>query len=303
MSKKSLLQQKFHFMMLAAIALVSIRPALAQPIPVGSGNTGPAMVEFQGALYVAWADANTHVSYAVSNDGKTFGPTIVTRQLSFRAPALAVFDGQLYLAWTGTDSRQTLNIAQAGPDFLFSNAVQVNNYTSSNSPALAVFGSQLVIAWTGTDAHRHLNVASSFDGIHWGPTATLNQLSSSGPSLTVFQNQLYIGWSGTDSNAMLNYASSADGTHFGPASFVAGIGGGVGPGLATFVNFDVAFTTIHGDLNIAFSSDGVTFGTIGAVGQITNLSPAMTTFDKTPTTLLWIACTDNFGNVLAEPVP
>jgi hypothetical protein len=308
-------------MFAGAVVLVSAHPAHAAAIPVGgTSNTGPAAVEFEGQLCVAWSgvDSSHHLNIACGDPNVGSFQTVVTDQLSAFTPALAVYHGALWMAWTGTDSNHTLNIAQVNP-FTGSTSVSLeafvvgNNDASSQGPALAVANvdtsgnPQLVIAWTGTDSHHHLNVASSLNvepSNTWNTTITLNQLASGGPSLATFDNTLYMGWAGTDSHHTLNLASAALDTlsfgtarqiNFGSGNFTSSSG----PSLTSTANLNYGW--LSADVDIAFYATPANTSVAPTFEQTsftTGASPALTTFNGA----LWVVYIGG-GNALQMQQP
>ena len=306
-----------------AVLLVAARPASATPIPVGgSSGQGPAMVEFDGTLCVAWSgtDSHHHLNIACADPNSGGFQTQVTDQLSASAPALAVYQNALWMAWTGTDSNHTLNIANVNP-FTGSNTLSLeafvvgDNDASSQAPALAVAEvggvQQLVIAWTGTDSHHHLNVASSVNvtGANaWSGTLTLGQLASGGPSLATFNGILYIGWAGTDGNHTLNLASAVSNSlSFGAAQSVningVTFGSPNAPSLTNTANLNYGWRGGGDTINIAFYSDPATPSAARSMGTIsgitTDAAPAIATFNG----VLWVGWLDGKANLQVEQVP
>ena len=323
MHMENLLRRISRATMLAgAVLLVAARPVSATPVG-GSSDTGPAMVEFDGTLCVAWSgtDSHHHLNIACADPNSGGFQTQVTDQLSAFAPALAVYQNTLWMAWTGTDSNHTLNIAAVNP-FTGSTTLSLeayvvgNNDASSQAPALAVAEvdgvQQLVIAWTGTDSHHHLNVASSVNvdpSSTWSGTTTLNQLATGGPSLATFNGILYIGWAGTDSNHTLNLASAvADSLSFGAAQPVNINGGGNfsspgTPSLTNTANLNYGWRGGSNSINIEFYSDPANPSAARSMGTISGITtgapPALATFNG----VLWVGWLDTSNNLQVEQVP
>lgn len=321
MHMESLLRRVSRATMLAgAVLLVAAHPASAIPVG-GSSGTGPAMVEFDGTLCVAWSgtDSHHHLNIACADPNSGGFQTQVTDQLSATAPALAVYQNTLWMAWTGTDSNHTLNIAAVNPftgsTTLSLEAFAVNNDASSQAPALAVAEvdgvQQLVIAWTGTDSHHHLNVASSVNvtGANaWSGTITLGQLATGGPSLATWNGILYIGWAGTDGNHTLNLASAAPGSlSFGAAQQVNNGGGNFGspgaPSLTNTANLNYGWEGGGNSINIEFYSDPAIPSAARSMGTISGITtgapPVLATFGG----VLWVGWLDLSNNLQVERVP
>jgi hypothetical protein len=73
----------------------------------------PAIVSFNGQLYLAWKDdGNNNLNMMYSADGgKTFGNKYTSTETSSDAPVLCMHNGNLYIAWKGKDN-DNLNVAQ-----------------------------------------------------------------------------------------------------------------------------------------------------------------------------------------------
>jgi hypothetical protein len=310
-----------------AVLLVAALPASATSVG-GSSGTGPAMVEFDGTLCVAWSgtDSHHHLNIACADPNQGGFQTQVTDQLSAFAPALAVYHNALWMAWTGTDSNHTLNVAQVNP-FTGSTTLSLEAYVvgdndaSSQAPALAVAEvegvEQLVIAWTGTDSHHHLNVASSVNvnpSNAWSGTFTLNQLATGGPSLATFNSILYIGWSGTDGNHTLNLASNAvnglpsNSLSFGAAQPVNIPGRGnftspSAPSLTNTANLNYGWRGGDNSINIEYYSDPANPSALRSMGAVPGISTgaplALATFNG----VLWVGWIDLHNNLQVEQVP
>jgi hypothetical protein len=175
------------------------------PLPESS-IAGPTLVNFDGAVRLAWTQADGHGTLAIAA-GLEFGEveklTIHVdggpAEASSARPALAVHNGRLFLAWTGTDAQHHLNVATSVDGRNFSNKVILPE-TALGGPALVsaeqLGRSRLTLAWTGTDAQHHVNLLSSRDGLNFGDKAVLVETSVDGPALSVGQFGLdpFLGW-------------------------------------------------------------------------------------------------------------
>ena len=158
---------------LLALGFVGLSTALAsssaplRPATVSSqqADSAPAMMAFNGTLYVGWTGRNAAhnlnlMTYTPTS--KVFGPAqvITDTTLPGQGPSLANFKGNLYVAWMGSDHR--LNVGRYDPTHPSVLADKVTLRVSSNqAPALAAFQSRLYLSWRGADGH--LNIISSAD--------------------------------------------------------------------------------------------------------------------------------------------
>ena len=152
--------------------------------------------------------------------------------------------------------------------------------------AVAVFDGRLYLAWTGNNKAHDVNVASSSNGVNFGNMFTLPESSIDGPALTTFDGRLDIAWTGT--NHQLNVESSSNGVNFGnkvtlPDSSDAA------PALTEFQessgaeDLEIAWRGTDRDhhLNVASSSNGVTFGNVVTLPE-TSSADTLSTFKSGP---------------------
>jgi hypothetical protein len=189
-------------------------------------NTGPALVAFKEALYVAWTSSNGQLMMSKIVDGALTNGVAVG-QASASSPALAADDSYMYLAWTGTNYKPSiegtpgtqnipatypnLNVIRSSGGASFSNhqtlsetTYETGEYgehgkiinTDACQPALTVSGGKLILGWTGDDKNNSLNTMYSTDqGLTFGGKQTDTGNSSHwGPALY----SSYIAFTGTD---------------------------------------------------------------------------------------------------------
>jgi hypothetical protein len=164
------------------------------PLPESS-IAGPALVNFNSILRMAWTQADGTLALASGMEfgevdkvliGTNGGPP----ESSIGRPALAVHDGRLFVAWTGTDGIGLINIASSVDGRTFTDKVTLGE-SSIAGPALIsaeqLGPMRLTVAWTGTDSEHHLNLLSSGDGLtasSFTNKVVLPDTSVDGPSLS-----------------------------------------------------------------------------------------------------------------------
>lgn len=195
-------------------------------------NISPAMAEFNGSLYIAWADTRygLHITWSPPGDfWPTQNPPDGTKwqtgqplnEFTYNAPALCVFGNKLYIAYTGID-HSSLNVMSSQDGQRFSGKITIPAEVSGWGPALAVFGGRLFLAWTGVDQQRQLNIISSPDGITFDvhrDKRILGQSSIAAPALIYAdsdhannRDQMILAWTAPDGT--IHLANSFDGYNF-----------------------------------------------------------------------------------------
>ncbi len=202
------------------------------------------------------------------------------------APAIAAFKDRIYIAYYNVVQQGPLRLQSASDNGkAFDNRIDLPA-KSLTTPALAVFDGRLYLAWTGNNKAHDVNVASSSNGVNFGNMFTLPESSIDGPALTTFDGRLDIAWTGT--NHQLNVESSSNGVNFGnkvtlPDSSDAA------PALTEFQessgaeDLEIAWRGTDRDhhLNVASSSNGVTFGNVVTLPE-TSSADTLSTFKSGP---------------------
>lgn len=181
-------------------------------------NHGPALLMFNGRLFLAWTGTDNRLNVKWSTDlGATWQNKRTLNETSPTEPALAVFNGKLILMWNGTDSANRLNFIESSDlGLTWTNKVTLGD-TSGHHPAM-VSGPDGIpyFCWTGS-GNNLLNLMHSENGATNGFLVSPNykrtfyDTGSNGPCLCTFKNQVFIGWTGTDSDAHVNVAQISRG--------------------------------------------------------------------------------------------
>lgn len=155
---------------LLAFGFVGVSPGAASPpaprlpatVSSQKADAAPALIAYNGTLYVGWTGRNTahNLNLMTYSTSGTFGlaQKLTDTTLPGSGPSLAVFNGNLYVAWRGIDNH--LNVGRYNPadQTHLANKVTLRD-TSSNAPSIAAFGGRLYLSWRGMDGH--LNIISS----------------------------------------------------------------------------------------------------------------------------------------------
>ncbi|MCU6711368.1 S-layer homology domain-containing protein [Paenibacillus sp. J5C_2022] len=179
----------------------------------------PAMVEWNGEVYVAWQERGTQNSINqirvkkynetgwVSVDGN--GPNGLNVDVSKVAsrPAMAVYDGSLYIIWKEMETPSIGQIRIKKYDGLSwtsaegnsSVGINVDASKTADFPALAVYRGDLYATWSEASQIR----VKKYDGVEWtsvdgGGTNGLNIISAANaafPVMAVMGDDLYLVWS------------------------------------------------------------------------------------------------------------
>ncbi|WP_338554637.1 S-layer homology domain-containing protein [Paenibacillus sp. KS-LC4] len=207
----------------------------------GNGTTGlnvdttkatyqPAMTEYDGALYLAWAERNSTSNINqikvkkyngtswTSVDGGSDGLNIDASR-GATSPALTVYNNNLYIAWNEVNDNNANQIrlkkydgtAWTSADGGGANGLNVNTSMGAAIPKMAVYNGSLYVAWQETNGSAVQIRAKKYDGTAWtsidgGGTTGLNingAKTGAIPSLAVFNNALYLAWDeivGTNDN-------------------------------------------------------------------------------------------------------
>ena len=189
---------------LLALGFVGVSTGMASPsaqlrpatVSSQRADSAPAMIAFNGTLYVGWTGRNAahNLNLMTYNPTtKTFGPaqTLTDRTLVGSGPSLTVFNGNLYVAWQGADNR--LNIGRynpADPTHL-ANKVTLSD-RSNNAPALAAFSGRMYLSWRGTDGR--LNMISSANASTFNTKVTYAIPVRTSPSLVAVNVYLFVAW-------------------------------------------------------------------------------------------------------------
>jgi hypothetical protein len=155
--------------------------------PVGTMNFGsrtaiqseasieaPALIQFDGRLYIAWTGFDNQLNLMSSSDGVTWNESTLVHlgRFSLWNPTLAVFDGKLYVGFADLNSADggviTLISSFDGRNFTSPAVVLPGGPATSRAPALTVFAGKLFVVWASEPGK--LALVSSSDGAHFDST-------------------------------------------------------------------------------------------------------------------------------------
>src|SRR5262249_15489354 len=150
---------------------------------------GPAMVVFQGTLYIAYVDQTKGLS-RITFDGVSFSPS-TTLMLPSAAqfthdPALAVSNGDLYLAYNDAFIGLCVGSSSDGVSFPVAKCYFLSGL--EDTPALATVGNTMQVAYTQNDELYVL----PYDGANFGDAQDTTHASYGGPTLAVFDCNGYV---------------------------------------------------------------------------------------------------------------
>jgi hypothetical protein len=201
---------------LLALGFVGLSTGLASssaplyPSTVSSqqADSAPAMMAFNGTVYVGWTGRNAahNLNLMTYNPtSKVFGPAQVLTETTLpgQEPSLANFHGNLYVTWMGTDHR--LNVGRYDPTHPSVLADKVTLRESSNqASALAAFQGRLYLSWRGTNGH--LNIISSADASTFSTKVTYNIVVRTSPSLVAKNMFLFVAWEDMSASSHIVFA-------------------------------------------------------------------------------------------------
>ena len=171
-------------------------------------DSAPAMMAFNGTVYVGWTGRNAahNLNLMTYNPtSKVFGPAQVLTDTTLpgQGPSLANFNGNLYVAWMGSDHR--LNVGRYDPTnpSVLANKVTLREY-SNQAPALAAFQGRLYLSWRGTDGH--LNIISSADASTFTTRVTYGVVVRTSPSLVAKNVFLFVAWEDLSASSHIVFA-------------------------------------------------------------------------------------------------
>lgn len=186
----------FGFVGVSAGLASSSTPLRPATVSSQRADAAPAMVPFNGTLYVGWTGRNAAHNLNLMTYNPTtraFGPAqaLTDTTLLGSGPSLANFNSNLYVAWQGTDHR--LNVGRynlADPTHL-ANKVTLSE-PSTNAPSIVAFQGRLYLSWRGSNGR--LNIISSADAIHFDTKVTYGITVRTSPSLVNADMFLYVFW-------------------------------------------------------------------------------------------------------------
>jgi hypothetical protein len=201
---------------LLALGFVGLSTGLAsssaplRPATISSqqADSAPAMMAFNGTVYVGWTGRNAAhnlnlMTYTPTS--KVFGPAqvITDTTLPGQGPSLANFNGNLYVAWMGSDHR--LNVGRYDPTHpsVLAEKVTLREY-SNNAPSLAAFESRLYLSWRGLDGH--LNIISSADASTFTTKVTYGVVVRTSPSSVAKNMFLFVAWEDMSASSHIVFA-------------------------------------------------------------------------------------------------
>ena len=201
---------------LLALGFVGLSTGLAsssaplRPATVSSqqADSAPAMMAFNGTLYVGWTGRNAahNLNLMTYNPtSKVFGPAQVLTDTTLpgQGPSLANFNGNLYVAWMGSDHR--LNVGRYDPTHpsVLAEKVTLREY-SNNAPSLAAFQGRLYLSWRGLDGH--LNIISSADASTFTTKVTYGVVVRTSPSSVAKNMVLFVAWEDMSASSHIVFA-------------------------------------------------------------------------------------------------
>ena len=201
---------------LLALGFVGLSTGLAsssaplRPATVSSqwADSAPAMMAFNGTVYVGWTGRNAahNLNLMTYNPtSKVFGPAQVLTETTLpgQGPSLANFNGNLYVAWMGSDHR--LNVGRYDPTnpSVLADKVTLREY-SNNAPSLAAFQGRLYLSWRGTDGH--LNIISSADASTFTTKVTYGVVVRTSPSSVAKNMFLFVAWEDMSASSHIVFA-------------------------------------------------------------------------------------------------
>jgi hypothetical protein len=201
---------------LLALGFVGLSTGLAsssaplRPATVSSqqADSAPAMMAFNGTLYVGWTGRNAahNLNLMTYNPtSKVFGPAQVLTDTTLpgQGPSLANFKGNLYVAWMGSDHR--LNVGRYDPTHPSVLAEKVTlRESSNNAPSLAAFEGRLYLSWRGLDGH--LNIISSADASTFTTKVTYGVVVRTSPSSVAKNMVLFVAWEDMSASSHIVFA-------------------------------------------------------------------------------------------------
>lgn len=207
-------------------------PKWTQPVQVTPGKVGvmgtPALVEFQGKLYVAYQGSDnkgglwyrTYDGEKWSSDAQIPGVTLS------ESPALAVYQQTLYVTYQGSSRTNALGslwykTSGDGTDWPGSD-IKLTGVQMSGSPSLAVCKGRLYWAHQGSGNNGqlwYLSYLSNASVSTWYPDAPIANIALSGsPALGGFEPDpgdteprgMVVFYRSNDGSGSLRYATSSD---------------------------------------------------------------------------------------------
>ncbi len=171
-------------------------------------DSAPAMMAFNGTLYVGWTGRNAahNLNLMTYNPtSKVFGPAQVLTDTTLpgQGPSLANFNGNLYVAWMGNDHR--LNVGRYDPTHpaVLADKVTLREY-SNHAPSLAAFQGRLYLSWRGLDGH--LNIISSADASTFTTKVTYGVVVRTSPSSVAKNMVLFMAWEDMSASSHIVFA-------------------------------------------------------------------------------------------------
>jgi hypothetical protein len=203
--------------------------------PGDASQSSPALVEFNGKLFIAWAGLDTQYHIVIGQvnpetntiEGKITlnAKSYITNLSSVDAPAdpaLAVIGGSLYIAWTGPDRRLHLGYFQDVPHIKqnreFAGQFTFSDKVSVASPSLAVWAPagvppRLFVAWySATDLGTDMHVGwfnPSTRKIENVAQRGLSPMLNTRPALAVVNDRLVMAWAGSDGKLQFGQVDQA----------------------------------------------------------------------------------------------
>lgn len=185
----------------------------------GNNGNAPALMAFNGQLYLAWSGYDNNGIYLSTssdpaNTNSWSNQVMINGSSStkYGAPTLAVFNNQLYVAWCSHDedpsgSRDTMVYC----NWMTESGIWQPSFqqvfgpgTYENSPSLCPYNDQLWAAWFGYDYNGVYHNTSN--GSSWSPGqsaiggTTETDTKYGGPCLTTYGGELYAFWLEDDDN-------------------------------------------------------------------------------------------------------
>lgn len=257
-------------------------------VPDNSTSAGPAAVEFNGRLYLAFKanDSSNQIYVMSSANGTTWDASAPVPGNSTSAdPTLAVFNNRLYLAFKANDSSNQIFVMSSSDGSTWGSSAAIPNNSTSAAPSLATFGSRLYVVFKANDSSNKIYVISSSDGSSWNTSYAIPSNSTSdGPGAIAFNGRLYVVFKANDNSNQIYVISSADGSTWNTSYAIPSNSTSAGPRVTVFYDRLFVFFKANDSSNQIYfisSADGSTWNASKAIpNQSTRASAAATVFNN-----------------------
>jgi peptidoglycan/xylan/chitin deacetylase (PgdA/CDA1 family) len=268
----------------AAGSSAPLRPATPATVSRQQADAAPALIAYNGTLYVGWTGRNTghNLNLMTYNPAsQSFGPAVVLTDATQPGSGLglAVYNGNLYVAWRGGDNH--LNVARYNPATPTHLANKVTLRDSSNqAPSIAVYNGSLYLSWRGMDGH--LNLLSSADASTFGSKVVYGAVTASSPALVVANGYLFVSWVDAASSSLKigRYTPASPGTMSAVVTLAATSQRPVGLAPAAVANpyVSVAWRIANAHINLGIYKGSSSLSNAVTTVQSTPYGPALALF-------------------------